>query len=329
MADLTINIPSPSQESSPRINPCNTIYGLCNRNCIKINICFWIAAIIFAFTYGFSYSPVYYYQYGLIQNRYGAVDLTNVLIRGRYFNTLDKYIITFPSTFNIIRYSTSVFTNDGLEVNLEISFQYRLKIDTLPSIYTLYSNNYNARISNMAQTLIKDNVYNYTITDYVNNRQRIEDNLGYILQTTLGTVVGIDCPRQFFRLLSFTLPGTVLSTSLVSAIELQNNQIQAYQQQLAVIQSDTSLKVSAINANANAVLAFAQNNANQIIQNSQSSALNIVNTARGNGIQTIFNSLNITDPIIKSQIITIFAIMDSNSTDLKILHTTNPYILNI
>ncbi len=274
-----------------------------------------------------SFNYIEYNEMAFVQNRFGTVDTSKVYTQGRYFLTLDKFFVEFPSTYQHIVYTTPVFTDIGLQFDLEVSFYYKLKPSKLGSTYNLYSKNYESRIVNIAKTTIKNEAIQYTINDYIRNRQYIENRLGLVLQNTLDEMVGVDVPQKYFRLLTIHMPNTLISTSLESAIELQNNQIQQYQQEVSVIQADTQRMVSEINANANKILAYAQTNGNQVLKTSEIYSTNLINTARSVGIQKVFDILNITDSNIKNEFVKMVSYIDANNT--KIIHATNNMILSI
>jgi len=286
-----------------------------------------LISILIITTVACSYNYIDYNQMSFVQNRLGSVDTSRVYTNGRYFLTLDKFFVNFPSTYQHIVYTTPVFTDIGLQFDLEISFYYKLKPNKLGSTYNLYSKNYESRIINIAKTTIKNEAIQYTINDYIRKRHDIEIKLGTVLQSTLDEMVGVDVPQKYFRLLTINMPNTLITTSLESAIELQNNQIQQYRQEVSVIKADTQKMVSEINAHANQIIAYANTTANQIILSSEIILSNQINTARAIGIESVFDGLNITDPNIKTEFVRIFAYIDSNNS--KIVQSSNNFILNL
>jgi hypothetical protein len=283
--------------------------------------------ILIITTVACSYNYIDYNQMSFVQNRLGSVDTSRVYTNGRYFLTLDKFFVNFPSTYQHIVYTTPVFTDIGLQFDLEISFYYKLKPNKLGNTYNLYSKNYESRIINIAKTTIKNEAIQYTINDYIRKRHDIELKLGSILQLTLDEMVGVDVPQKYFRLLTINMPNTLITTSLESAIELQNNQIQQYKQEVSVIKADTQKMVSEINAHAIQIIAYANTTANKIILSSEIILSNQINTARAIGIESVFVGLNITDSNIKTEFVRIFAYIDSNNS--KIVQTSNNFILKI
>ena len=283
--------------------------------------------ILIITTVACSYNYIDYNQMSFVQNRLGSVDTSRVYTNGRYFLTLDKFFVNFPSTYQHIVYTTPVFTDIGLQFDLEISFYYKLKPNKLGATYNLYSKNYESRIINIAKTTIKNEAIQYTINDYIRKRHDIEIKLGSVLQSTLDEMVGVDVPQKYFRLLTINMPNTLITTSLESAIELQNNQIQQYKQEVSVIKADTQKMVSEIIAHANQIIAYANTTANKIILSSEIILSNQINTARAIGIESVFDGLNITDSNIKTEFVRIFAYIDSNNS--KIIQTSNNFILNL
>ena len=76
----------------------------------------------------------------------------NIKENGLYFIGIGHSFIKFPKTVQTIEFSNQKTANkgpiqsrtsDGLEVTLEISFQYILQKDQIYKLYTKYGSNYN------------------------------------------------------------------------------------------------------------------------------------------------------------------------------------------
>jgi len=65
-------------------------------------------------------------------------------------------------------------TNDGLELDLEASLQYRVQKDKIFSIYTNYGDQEKAILTRVAIDAISDVASNYTSTDFFRNRAEIQ-----------------------------------------------------------------------------------------------------------------------------------------------------------
>jgi hypothetical protein len=273
-----------------------------------------------------SFGYINYTQCGFVQDIYGVVDTSKVLPYGRYLIGPTKKIITFDALYNHVDLITQVFTDDGYQITIEISFWYKINSNTLAQTYNTYSTNYPYRILSIAQSLIKNNVTGYKIHDYIQRRENIEYSLGTLLQNKLFNDVFVDVPKRYFRILSIKADA-LFANSLISAIQQQNNSIQQNQQLVSVINADTIQMVAEINANANLILEYADTEAKQIVQISQNTLINKINEARSDGIELIIKTLNISNPTIKDELIKILAYIDANST--QIVPLGNNIILNI
>jgi hypothetical protein len=220
-----------------------------------------------------------------------------------------------------------VFTPDGLQFNLEVLFYYKLDTTKLAFTYSRYSKNYDIRVQSIATLTIKNLATRYTINDYIHSRRDIEKNMSLALEAVLVADVGVIVPPQFFRLMSVTVPDTLLKTNLVSAIELQNNEIRAIQQTITLIKSETSQMTADIYAQAALVLAYAQTQANQEISTAQQYSDNIQNSARSVGIQMVLEALNVTDPAVKLQFVQKLAYLDANKS--KVLRTGQNVLISV
>lgn len=217
---------------------------------------------------------------------------------------------------------------DGLQFNLEVLFYYKLNPATLANTYARYSQNYDVRVKSIATTIIKNLAIRYTINDYIHARQAIERNMSLLLQAALVSDVGVIVPPQFFRLMTVTIPDSLLRTNLMSAVEFQNNKVQEYVQAVAIIQSATSQMVADIVAQAGRVIAFAQTQANQLISEAQLYSDNIQNTARSVGLELVFSALNVSDPSLKLRFVQTLAYLDANMSKVLRVASGQEVLIN-
>ncbi|XWV24774.1 hypothetical protein QJ856_gp1009 [Tupanvirus deep ocean] len=271
-----------------------------------------IALVILLATLIPSFKYVSYNQYALKQHRFGEVDLKTVYTQGRYVIDPIYRMVYFPSTMQSVDILSTVFSNLGLEFDMHIIVYYQLPKENLGNIYHQFSLNYENRISNIVKTVVKDIATSYSVDDYVVNREIIQNNFSLEVHRQLRNSIGVDIPALYFRLLDIQFPPTVVSSSLVSAIELQNNQIKNFEQQVAIIVADTNNMIAQIHTQANLTLATAKIQANELITNSKSSADAIISSARGKGIESILQLLNITTPNLRNEFVKLVSILDGS-----------------
>ena len=138
--------------------------------------------------------------------------------------------------------------------------------------------------------------------------------------------MSVYAPSNYYKIINIQFPSSIISTSLKTAIALQNNQIQQNQQEVSVIIADTNQMIAEITASTHKLLSYANNTANQIIGKSITKATQIVSLSRGKGIEYFFQELNITDTNDKDSIINTFAILDNNSNFALINNIGNAII---
>lgn len=282
-----------------------------------------IFIIVFISVLATSFHYVEYNEYALRQHKYGEVELNHVYTQGRYvFSPIYKFV-TLSSTFQSIDITLAIFSSLGLEFDIHIVVYYRLPKENLGEIYHKFSLNYDDRITNIIKTTVKDIATTYTVDDYVVNREIVENAFSDQVHKQLKETIGVDIPGLYFRLLDITFPHSVINSSLTSAIELQNNQIQNYLQEVALIEVQTNLLVNEINLQTNYTLTSANIDASQIIANSISEANKIILTARADGIQVVLSMLNITDQTIQTEFIKLMSILDGSSPKIVSIDNIN------
>ena len=98
----------------------------------------WIYGLLLLLAF-FSLNYVNYNQYAFAHNIFTSVDTSIVLTQGTYFYMPWVKLEYFPSTYQYVNLSEPVFSDTGLEFDLEIVYYYKLKKDKLASIYNLFS----------------------------------------------------------------------------------------------------------------------------------------------------------------------------------------------
>ncbi len=266
-----------------------------SRCCVILSILSLIGAIILCATVASSFHYVKYDQYALLQDRYGTVRLSRVYEEGRYFFPLNYNMIKFPATYIPVQLDTLVFTETGLEFDIQVEFYYRLPKDNLGMIYNSYSFNYDDLVHSNAKTTIKNSAANLKFDLYFTNRTYIESLFANNVAKVLLTDVYVDMPIELFRISSVTVPDSIIELSLESQIALQNNDLLEKTQKVAVIRAETDRLVATITAQTKQVLQFANNEAKRLVEKATSYANRIEITARAEGIHTMLVALNISD----------------------------------
>lgn len=268
-----------------------------------------LIVVIVTITLSFWYVP--YNNYALERSTYTGVKLNHVYDEGRYFLTLDKQMVYFPSTYKEISFTSKTFAENGLEFDCFITFYYRLPKNKIGDIYDSYSTAYNTRVVNNAKQIVKNVASKFSVDNFLNNRSYIETTMAYALEAYLSKTVQVESPNEYFKIVNIIFPKTLIDKSLETAIALQNNQIQLYQQEVNIIEADTNKLKAEIDAESSKTLEYANNEANKIITNSQSEATKILLLTRSKGIDKVCDVTKITKPSDINRLTNVFAVMDN------------------
>ena len=121
--------------------------------------------------------------------------------------------IKFPKTVQTIEFSNQKTANkgpiqsrtsDGLEVTLEISFQYVLTKDKIYELYNKYGSNYNYIFQNIAVHTLTEEATKYTAYNFFMDRGKIKDDFQYELNLRFDKNCFSNI--QFLQLRSVNLP---------------------------------------------------------------------------------------------------------------------------
>jgi regulator of protease activity HflC (stomatin/prohibitin superfamily) len=285
---------------------------------------FLIAVIVVCVTVPLSYHYIEYDEMAFNKDIYGTTDFSKVLHQQRLFLPLTHTVVKFPTTYRPVSYLKSdgtnlrIFSDTGLEFDIDVVFYYRLIDTNLTFVYRTYNKNYNDQIVNIAKSVIKDTAVHYSSDDYVSKRLEIRYAFATAVKSKLESDVGVEIPIEYFILLNVVYPDNLIAINLESVKEVQNNELLANQQQVNVIIAQTAAMVANITAQTQYLLANANILANQTIVNSQSTATNIVQSANGIGISNVIDMLNMTDSPQKTEFIELLLLLDA--TNPRYLH---------
>lgn len=265
---------------------------------------------------GISYRYIQYNEYGIIVDKYTGKYDNNVYQAGPQFALLTKNVKTFPSTFKPISFKITSFMDSGIEVDILSSMQYRLPKDSVRHIYDKFSTNYEKIINTNAKKIVKNVVSQYSVDYMINNRKSIELVIGNAIKDDIQKIMQIEIPPEYYKILNIELSGTLLDTSLDTAIVLQNNDIQTKIQQISVINEETEYQKSLIEAQALQVTANANAEAERIVNSSSYDSDKIVSFARSEGLANLLSTLGINDPVDVNKVINLFALFDNDNVKL-------------
>lgn len=127
---------------------------------------------------------------------------------GRYFLGLGHSFVKFPSVVQSIEFSSGGVlrsrTADGLEVNLEVSFQYQFNVSSIFDVYEKFGTSYESIYINMAMDIITTTSTYFNATYYFTNRSLIAYDMERSLRSNFENFAFVTIP--FFQLRSVGLP---------------------------------------------------------------------------------------------------------------------------
>ena len=253
---------------------------------------------------------VAYNEYGLARNRLGSVYSTPVYSQGTYLlfpiYTLEK----FPAVNTEVHFNSSVFSDTGLEFDMEIQFYYYFPEKNVYKIYNEFSLSYNSIIDSRSKKTIKNLASLFSVTQFLQNRTGIEKTLANGVYNDLYDNIGVIAPKEYFKITNILFPANIIANSLNSAIAIQNIELQTNQQNVQVVVADTQLMVSRITANTTEVLQNSVSDSTKIKATADNFYQNIVNSARSKGIQNVINKINIPTNLV-NDFVQVMALYDN------------------
>lgn len=228
-----------------------------------------VAALIIGYL-ALSFSSLEYNEYGLdYSSIWNTVD-TTVYTAGIHFLGFKHSFIIFPKAVQTIEFTKSsnsnseiisARTSDGLEVRLEISFQYILMPNNLYSLYMKYETNYSPVLIDLSIDLINKVANNYTAYNFFVNRAEIGNDMQLKLDEVLSKTVF--CKVKFFQLKDVDLPDEFENAIQITEVKKQDIKKATAEQNKVKIEIETKLQ-KAMN-NKSIILNKARGEANAVI----------------------------------------------------------------
>ena len=221
-----------------------------------------------------SFHNVEYYEVAFFKRRStGTIDRGWVYEAGRHNLGPDGSFVKFPVSQQTVAFrSMNVWTKTerltetnagaaGTAINLDVTFQYRLRPEELSDLYSAVALQYEPFIRNLATTAIKNVSTSFTALQWVESRRTIQDALQAGVDNAL-EAAHADCDSLQLRAIQF--PQTFVDRMLAAAVQIQTNQAEESKQQSAVIRAKTELGVKKIENDAQVVADTAEARANLV-----------------------------------------------------------------
>jgi regulator of protease activity HflC (stomatin/prohibitin superfamily) len=248
---------------------------------------FCLVFTISCFLFGFSFDTIEPTEMGLIFDanlQHLAFDET--YLSGRYFTGLGKEFITFPRTYQSIRFGSSFSdrdhgsvtcrARDGLLILLDGAFQFKLSEDPkdLVRLYMDHGEEYRKQFSRMALQSIRVVASNYKAKEYFVKRNAIAEDIKETIARDLG--------QMYTTVPSFQLTNMEFNDALARKIEETQERVQdveqaGYEMDVAIIEAAQELEV-AIEV-AKVLVAQAQADANVTLAEAEADAAIMIDRA--------------------------------------------------
>lgn len=252
-----------------------------------------VAAISLAVLFFFSFDTLEYQEYGLNLSRISETVERKLYTSGRYYLGIANHFIRFPRMVNSVLFSDEDAgakqgpalqsrTRDGLNVRLEVSFQYRLKFEKVYDLYSTLGKDYEPTFLRMAIEQLATAATDHSAHFFFTNRTAISAVMHQRLNDHFQERAFSEVP--FFQLRTVHLPHDFEEAIRETQVKQQDIQIATLEQKTKtvtfktrVLQAEQDVKVLVNQAEAEAASIKATNKAYckqyKVTQDLQTSAL--------------------------------------------------------
>lgn len=258
--------------------------------CVPIVAVVVIASIIIFFI---SFDTLEYQEMGLNYSWISETVQTKTYPSGRYYLGLGNHFVKFPAMVQSVYFLDDMSsktqgpalqsrTRDGLNVRLEVSFQYRLVFKDLYKLFSTLGHHYEKVLVRMAIEQLTTAATMHNAHNFFNNRTTIGQEMHKALEDHFKSHAYAEVP--FFQLRTVHLPAdfeAAIQDTQVKQQEIQVAQAEQSQNKVSyetrVLQAQQAVKVMQNQGEAEASSILAQNDAFcrqfQVTQTLQSEAL--------------------------------------------------------
>eukprot|EP01006_Ploeotia_vitrea_P056886 TRINITY_DN68134_c4_g9_i1.p1 TRINITY_DN68134_c4_g9~~TRINITY_DN68134_c4_g9_i1.p1 ORF type:complete len:310 (+),score=16.06 TRINITY_DN68134_c4_g9_i1:82-1011(+) len=244
------------------------------------------------------------------------VDTSKVYSNGRYFWGIGRTSVTFPSTFQHVEFTgkrgLSVFTEAGLELLIDMSFQYRLQPDTLAQLFQTYGLTYASQIENIARAALRNEAPRFDIDQYITDRSTVVKALHLGLQVALAEI-WVDVPESKFQLRRVVLPEQVRDKFLNTFVQKEINKEKGQKQRADLIRKETEKMEQVIRGNITIITNRADATATRMVEEERATSAARLDIAKARVVKDAMDTLEITDSKDKALFLEYIALMDGKN----------------
>lgn len=259
---------------------------------------FAIGCLLILILVPMAFEKIEYYEAGLLQQKStGEINTDEVYSSGNYFIGPDFEFKTFPVSLLLFDQRISVWSKSGgadagATLNLDVSFQYRIRKDDIGKLYKKVAMSYEPLIQTFALDAIKNTAPLYGVDEYLTKRSVIEQNFQDNVTAALVNDMFVDVVDLQLR--RIILSTEYEQTKLSAALQVESNEKEYYVQNKTLIEEQTSLEVLEVDNQAVRVENAAIADANQIKEEAVYEAKKLTEEARSSGLKLMLQDIGLT-----------------------------------
>lgn len=265
-----------------------------------------------------AHSKVEFYQTGLkMQRSTSEVDRSELWHVGNHFIGPDYTFKLYQTSLNYFEEDMEVWTKSGdddagTSVTLTVSFQYKLRKQDLPALYSLVALNFAPLVKSKAIDSIKNTAPLFGVDSYLTHRSHVESSLRSNVSAAIADVYA---DIYGFQMNFIKLEDDYRLSRLNAAIQIETNEKEEYVQEASIVRAKTTVDTIRIENNASRVLAQAEADASLITNKATYNAKALLETARNNGLKKLFNNLDLNTEEHKASLDYILTLTDKDYSD--------------
>jgi len=265
-------------------------------------ICCCVVLVTFVILLATSFSSLEFNEWGLDYSGITKTVSKSSASGGIHFLGIGHHFIKFPKTVQTIEFSSentateaslNSRTSDGLEVTLEISFQYSLNADNLTQLYMTYGEEYKDVFVLVAMDILTDLATKYTAYNFFVDRQQI----GAAMQDALNTAYKNICfaSVDFFQLRSVDLPDKFEDAIQLTEVKKQDIQKAQAEKSKTEVEFETKKLEALYQMNVTQNLAEGDAQARLAQNNATVNSFTLVQETKAQAYNDLMSTLNFTN----------------------------------
>eukprot|EP01010_Urceolus_cornutus_P004878 NODE_808_length_1325_cov_265.923197_g613_i0.p1 GENE.NODE_808_length_1325_cov_265.923197_g613_i0~~NODE_808_length_1325_cov_265.923197_g613_i0.p1 ORF type:complete len:329 (+),score=86.33 NODE_808_length_1325_cov_265.923197_g613_i0:80-988(+) len=240
------------------------------------------------------------------------IDTETVFPPGRYFWGVGHSVVSFPSTYQHVENSLIVFTTTGMEIVISFTFQYKLKRDQLHRLFYAYGMEYDKQILNVARTAVRNAAIQYSLFEYITDRERIMNSLHAELAAALDAIY-VSVPPSKFQLRRVTLPPSIQAQFLDTFVQNERNREKREERQAVLTRKSTQRDQERILNRTKVLQATMQSLATRTLMDARARADRMREVARSHELARLFTAINITGDAASTKMLRYTQLLDTPS----------------